>query len=202
MNRIVSVTSALVALLVISDATNADMTYNIENYPADQNGATLSGTITTDGEIGPLATSDIVSWSWTVTTSGGTSYSFNSSMTGSQTAVTGDVVESRTSITIAYSPDGESLVSLSDTAAGYNQLVYYRDGIDYAYRCFAGPDTEYPIWGTMNPVVGNTDPWVIAVAPTSVPEPTSLTLAGFGAFCAITCIVPPRRKATCVQRTA
>ena len=46
----------LFTLLTLPPAVLAEsMTYDIQNYPTDQNGWTLSGTITTDGKIGVLS---------------------------------------------------------------------------------------------------------------------------------------------------
>ena len=40
----------------------ADMIYQLVNYPLDQGGHTLSGTITTDGTIGDLGVSEFSGW--------------------------------------------------------------------------------------------------------------------------------------------
>jgi hypothetical protein len=42
-------------------AAGGNITYLLKNYPADQNGHTVSGSITTDGAIGTLTASDIKS---------------------------------------------------------------------------------------------------------------------------------------------
>ncbi len=57
----------LIAFLAFPAAVSADMTYILNSFAADQNGWTLTGSITTDGTIGVLAKSDFVSWTWTVT---------------------------------------------------------------------------------------------------------------------------------------
>jgi hypothetical protein len=44
-----------------------NITYLIQNYPADQNGLNLSGQIVTDGATGSLSASDIISWTYTIT---------------------------------------------------------------------------------------------------------------------------------------
>jgi len=49
-------------LLVVPQMTRAALIYNIQTIPYDQDGHTLSGTITTDGSIGTLIASDIKSW--------------------------------------------------------------------------------------------------------------------------------------------
>ena len=54
----------LVAISLIPTEVGADsITYNVVNYPALQNGYTVSGTITTNGAIGTaLPSTDIMSW--------------------------------------------------------------------------------------------------------------------------------------------
>ena len=72
--------------------------YDIQNYPAEQGQHTLSGLIITDGKIGALAASDILSWTFTVdssiTVSGG----------ASSVTLLGDVEASPTQITLAQPP--------------------------------------------------------------------------------------------------
>ena len=48
------------------------ITYNLISYMGFQNSDTLTGTITTDGNTGTLTSSDILSWSYTIRTAGGT----------------------------------------------------------------------------------------------------------------------------------
>ena len=60
MRKCASATVAFVVLLNLPRIAKADLSYSIQNYPTDQNGANLTGTITTDGVIGTLAASDIL----------------------------------------------------------------------------------------------------------------------------------------------
>ncbi|MGP0069831.1 MAG: PEP-CTERM sorting domain-containing protein [Isosphaeraceae bacterium] len=172
--------------------TAAPITYAIQNYPADQNGATLSGTITTDGTIGELMDSNVLSWSWTITPTGGTPFTLSSVDVGSGFGITGTGVSASTSeITIA-SPISQGFL---------NDMVF--TGIDAAglfYDRFVGAGTYYgsvpntiPVWNTGNPAMGGTDPWVIAVA--SVPEPSTLTLAGLGVVSVLAFGLARRRRA-------
>ena len=58
----------LFTLLTLPPAVLAgSITYDLEINPYLTNGWTLSGTITTDGALGPLQSPDILSWSWTAT---------------------------------------------------------------------------------------------------------------------------------------
>ena len=68
---------SIMLLTLASSAWAGDITYNIVNYPdnqADQNGGIdgVSGTITTDGNLGTLTQSDILSYNWTIGYSTGT----------------------------------------------------------------------------------------------------------------------------------
>ena len=62
-----------VLLASVSNAWAGNITYNIVNYPAYETDSTtddidtITGTIVTDGAIGPLAISDIVGGSFTLT---------------------------------------------------------------------------------------------------------------------------------------
>ena len=72
----------LAALALTPHAAEAgSVTYAIQNYAADQNGHTVSGSITTDGKTGLLDTSDITSWTVTIDTT-----TFRSTDPGSNTA--------------------------------------------------------------------------------------------------------------------
>jgi PEP-CTERM motif len=168
-----------------------EITYSIQNYPSDQQGATLSGTITTDGVVGNLAATDVLSWSWTITPLGGTSFTLSSSDAGTEVFLQGSIVASPSSITIAAptpSPTGaanSNAFALSTNPGGSVTafLEYERPaaiGLSYTGVTPLGG----LIWGAENPTMGGLDPWVIATAG-SVPEPTSLTLLALGATCGI-----------------
>ena len=60
----------LVSLLSLPTLARGDLTYNLVNYPDDQGEYTISGTITTNGRLGTLTTSDIKAWSATITGTG------------------------------------------------------------------------------------------------------------------------------------
>jgi hypothetical protein len=82
MKRLILAAMVLWTIIAIPARSEADLiTYQLNNYPAYQNGWLLSGYITTDGTIGTITAADIVSWQWTVT-QGATSLNFNSSDTG------------------------------------------------------------------------------------------------------------------------
>ena len=102
----IAIASVFMLMPVSHIAEAGAITYSIQNYPADQQGAALSGTITTDGVIGNVAAADVLSWSWTITPFEGTPVTLSSS-TGGAVEIVGAVVASQLSITIAMAPQGD-----------------------------------------------------------------------------------------------
>ena len=169
------VASLGLALTALPPVVSADLTYNLQNYPADQNGWTLSGTITTDGNFGTLTPLDITSWTFTITN--GTS---THSATSTIASVSG-LIANQTSLQLPFNTQQDFLFLDS----GF-ELNYEHDFMTNAYS--AGELNQFgqfvPFWDTTNPAMGGTDPWVIAVAATTaVPEPSSLIMVlGLGAI--------------------
>jgi PEP-CTERM motif len=189
MRRVVFATVFPILLIAVGHPSEASpITYTIQNYPADQNGATLSGTITTDGAVGTLATTDFLSWSWTITPPGETPLTLSSSDAGAQVFLfPGSVlVASQSAITIAPrqdSIDGSSfaLESLSQGGEQLSSLEYDRPGSGGGPSFYSARNNEgADIWFTQNPAMGGTDPWVIALAGSAVPEPSSILLLSLG----------------------
>jgi len=192
MRRYIIAAAAFAALLVAPHITEAgSIIYSIQNYPADQSGATLSGTITTDGIIGKLATSDILSWSWTITSPGVTAFTLSSSDTSAQAFVDGLVVASQSNITIAASSP-TAANSLGFQGAAGAELDYFRFGTSNSYQGFLPTGA---VWVTPSPVMGQTNPWVVAVAAQSVPEPSCLALGCLGAACSIAGVLSRKFRA-------
>jgi hypothetical protein len=163
------------------------VTYAIQNYPADQQGATLSGMITTDGLIGNLAGTDIVSWSWTITPVGGRTFTVSSTDAGAELNIEGSLVASPSSITMAAAPP-----------AGANDFALLNGSFDLEYERIQEPGQspfiQYlgampgdVIWGTQFPAMGGTDPWLIATAGSAVPEPSCAMLMSLGFAGALLC---------------
>jgi hypothetical protein len=96
---LVAVLSTVLSLVFTDIARAEFITYNIVNYSTLQNGWTLNGTITTDGNIGALSSDDIVAWAYSVTQSG-IIYSASSSEAGSSVFSQG-LTASATQLTIA-----------------------------------------------------------------------------------------------------
>jgi PEP-CTERM motif len=154
-------------------AVAGPITYQIVNYPLEQEGATLSGAITTTGVFGQLESSSILSWNFTITPVDGTPILVDSLEVGATALVSGDVVASASSITIAGDISGQ--FSLHDDES-VDALDYVRGG---ATNQYAGIIAFSPVWNSSASTLGGNDTWVIATA--TVPEPASLTLLGLGA---------------------
>ena len=72
MHNFLKATSLLLITAVsYSGAQAGSITYQINDYPAVENGFKISGSITTDGTIGALSQSDITAWTWTLSDSTG-----------------------------------------------------------------------------------------------------------------------------------
>jgi hypothetical protein len=192
-------TLAVVAFVVLLAAPcighAGTITYSIKNYPADQNGAALSGTITTDGTIGNLATGDILSWSYTMTPVGGTPFTLTSSESGSTTSLQGTVIASPSEITVAGIPTGTIGANSLDlfNRNAQSELQYFRQGTQSSSVGDYFGSALVAIWATENPSMGGTDPWVIAVA--SVPEPSTFTLSAMGVVSGLACGLGRKRRA-------
>jgi PEP-CTERM motif len=173
-----SIALALILSLRVSGGASAgSINYSIQNYPADQNGASLSGFIMTDGVIGNLAAADILSWSWTVTPAGEMPFTLSSDEMGSQVSIAGSVVASSTEITIAEPLVPLNSLSLENITPG-GELDYNRPGPGFGQYVGAGPDDVF--WNNLSPAMGGNDPWIIATA-SAVPEPSTLTMLGVAA---------------------
>jgi hypothetical protein len=134
----------------------ANITYQIVNYPAEQAGRNVLGSITTNGKQGMLREADLVDWS--VNYPG--IVTFHKSEAGSANPIVGEVIASPTEITIAI-PDGPvtnnlflgiSLAMISwQKCAGTNLGIY---GGIYVM--------QGNLWNYTGETLGGNDPWVIA----------------------------------------
>ena len=153
----------LAAALAPHAAEAGSVTYAIQNYPADQNGHTVSGSITTDGKTGLLDTSDITSWTLTIDTT-----TFRSTDPGSNTGADG-VFATPTGIKIP----GDGIFFL---VTNHDSLSWTRFPAHADLSFYQGTVNSVDLWNTFNPAMGGTNPWLLA----SVPEPSSFTLAVLG----------------------
>jgi PEP-CTERM motif len=165
---------------ILSEASAGSITYNIVDMPADQNGFTTSGTITTDGVIGNLANSDITSWSVTIS-QGGTSETFTTGDGGPIVNILNNLVATASEINVppadnfAVANDFE-LLSVPPGGMIIDEIRWVNSPqpIYMAQVNFSSP----PAWNTSPPVAGTN--WVIA---TAVPEPSTLTMFGVAVTC-------------------
>jgi hypothetical protein len=161
-------TATLCLLLAVPWTTRAGpIIYSIQNYPPEQNGHTLSGTITTDGQIGPLAGSDITSWSVT--------FDDTSTFTGSGVLLQGVVQATSTSITLPAAPSN-SVANLLFLVSPAGDLEWERPAGSTSGIYAASHEPLLQLWNTKPATLGGTDPWVLA----AVPEPSSLWMAVSG----------------------
>ncbi len=198
-----------VTLLIASSSRQArgDITYQLVNNPAYQSGWTLSGSITTDGTLGAISTTDIMSWTWTATNAGGTF-----TITGSSTipiidytyAVTLQATASE--LTIPYSTSAALQLFYTPPAwpspgteiwglTWYGgQLppsptdqhpTYYGDDL-FVYQPTPPylPLEDYGWDNLLPPPNGPNDTYVIATT-ASVPEPSTIVIAGLAGVCGI-----------------
>ena len=177
-------TNALILILagfaLAPGKARADITYTIVDYPADENGYTVSGTITTDGSTGTETSGGFIeSWSVSITKNGTTIADFASTQSGF-VSVSGDLVVTSTSIDLAPAPP-------SGLGGGYLQLTGQNNySIDWSDDGFV---TGHPLYsaGSISPPTyywnssGAAAPTEIATATAVVPEPSTAAVAVLGA---------------------
>jgi hypothetical protein len=158
-----------------------DVTYNMVNDPVDQNGYTLSGTIVTDGTIGELNTGNIVSWQFTFTGPGGT---FSNS--GSRPA-SGDII-----LGLGATTSGDLILGGVVHFLGkvFDSPEISWEPVNHRYFGF---NAGSPLWDATPPTGFPEGVWTIATA-ASVPEPSSVVLAGLGCASAIAFVLARKRS--------
>ena len=177
MTRKRTLTLLLLALLLGFDpvTSRAGIIYNLVDYPAYQNGYHISGTITTDGTLGTVQTSNIVSWKFTissasftpivtVTSSGPESASFSSGITATATAITMSNVT-------------ESTIILLNNIGTAEYYLETRQGNTVGSVGDVG--TLY--WQVQQPY---SNPNITFATTTAVPEPSSIVLVGIASVTA------------------
>jgi len=164
----------------------ASITYNIQNYPSLQNGLNFSGTVTTDGAIGLLSTSDITAWSFTISNGAQQILLQATSQTTGASTIASSLIATSTQLSLApWTSDPPHVLVFRVTQNGLIQsdIEWSRSGppSSDAYEA-SGNMTSF--WGDFpfNPpglqLGGST--WIVA---TAVPEPGTLTLALLGIAC-------------------
>jgi hypothetical protein len=170
-NRVIA---ALALVLLASIAHAGNITYNLVNYPADQDGFSLSGQITTDGMVGTLSGTDVQSWSVTLRKAD-TSFAYDNhsgylrEFTG--VSATNDQLLLLPGLSNRLHLVGTAIPNLTSVVA-YNNYNAPASGHPSLYTGTAVP-FKSDGWATMNPKMNGSEPWIIAQA---VPEPSTLFL--------------------------
>jgi PEP-CTERM motif len=177
----------LVAAFAVSlscSPAQATTIYSLVNYPSDQNGWILSGSITTDGKTGALTLTDVLSWSWTVT-SGTTGYTFRSTDPGAffgEENAPPDLIATSTTLSV---PFNQSVGMQDDSNVAYPTIIVWSNNWgsgpfsnEYVAQLHVPPASFTTFWITANPTSFIASGYVIATAVPTVPEPSTLTLLG------------------------
>jgi LPXTG-motif cell wall-anchored protein len=158
-----------------SNAWAGPITYDFVDYPALQNGYTVSGTIVTDGHTGTLLSSDVTSWSLTVSQGATTIYSLNSAMPNVLFQNFNGIQANANMIFVNTGSGSSSNMNVADFNTGADPYgVQSQTGF---FQYYGEPDfvpNNY-LWN-YNTSNGTTGQFVIAATPT--PEPASMTLLG------------------------
>lgn len=188
-------------LAITCSTLRANTIYNVVNDAPDQNGYTVTGTITTDGYIGILTSADFKDIE--ITISNGSSSTTLSSIPGPPYSTATDVTATANGIFVAQ--DGQLRFSviapdIINTQAQSALINWYPSNLPYErYRArdLSG-NLLFDVNPPSSPDFSSGSPWEIAKVQSSsaVPEPSSfalLVLGGLGlAFRAY------RRRATSV----
>ena len=168
---------ALITTTTLVAATHASaITYYFVNYPADQDGHTLSGTVTTDGTLGLIDQTNIISYDLTVT--GPTGFSLSTANGDAVSTITNNVNATTTELQLfPYTTESNRLIfaEIESPSFGSTVVEWSRRSTTETYEALRVAFTEVA-WSNSSPILNGSDPWVIAV----VPEPTSLALLGLG----------------------
>jgi hypothetical protein len=178
----------------------ASITYTIDNYPALQNGWTLSGTITTDGTIGELESKNLTAWMFTISM-GSSSFTYSNKSEGATISRLGGLQATATALLLPMAAAtggvnefnlGVSVVDASATITWIQQINLGGDDIS-RYQGYV--QNQAPNAWNVNPNdttgLGGKANWIIA----SVPEPSSFCLAGLGVVCGVLGARTRQRKA-------
>lgn len=169
---------ALISLLELQPAA-ADITYTYDASGLVANNLdtfSVSVSITTDGNIGPLLAGDIVSWEWTATDNvTNVTASSNSGASLAFTTLHGDLDATSESLSLL---DPGDLLSIGDSNAGGEFVRWRNIGGAIFFQGQFNAESNETAWNipTTNPIANP-----IATVPT--PEPSTLALfSGLGAL--------------------
>jgi hypothetical protein len=169
------------------------VTYNIQNYSAEQDGWTLTGTITiTSKTASGTITEDnlniITAWSWTIS-KGDESYTNKSTDKNANELSTGSVTYTNTQILLPAAKDPGNALYLTGTPV--RAKLTWRNIVDNTfYSAVYIKDENAPYaWASAPERLGG-NPWVLA----AVPEPSALLLMVNGLVCVIPCAAAHQRR--------
>jgi hypothetical protein len=190
MRRYVTALAILTLVTMNGAATRADLTYNIVNHVADQNGYSLTGTITTNGATGALTAANFVSWQFTIT---GTLGSFSTSGTVPLLDIGVTATLSTLSTSSQFALDGFNGPPAINTPS--LEVQWRADLPIYQGAENVQGDT---FWVTSGTGFGTSGAWTVATV-AAVPEPSTFTVAALAGVCGIACGLARKRWA---QRAA
>lgn len=156
------------------------ITYTIDDNPANQNGYSVRGTITTDGTIGKITAVNIAGWQFAVFDSHETVVgSASSTDAGAQTAFI-NVDATLTTIVVPGSRDFPNMLRIGN---GSGVLLWWSNSF---YQFPGSIKTQYSGWQSRWSIDSFSIPLpdieVARVQTAAVPEPSSFALLGFGSF--------------------
>ena len=180
----------------------ADRMYELQSVPTD--GWTLSGTITTDGTIGTIQATNILSWTWTIS-GGGSSVTVSSTDPGAAVAISGfDLIGAAPGITSTGATllvPGGNYIRMSNPDA----TPWYYNNIDQWHWQVILPGVTLPgvrsgdeLWFSTG--YGSPTAEIPSATIAVVPEPSPLYIAGFGAVCVY--VMGHKRRARRTATTA
>jgi hypothetical protein len=146
----------------------AEITYAIQDYPALQNGYTIEGSITTDGSIGTLSTTDFIKdWSISILKDGvtQTTYSGGSGTAGGAILSFGDLIVTSESIKLDFSVNTDFHLSSGSSLTEWQSVI----DLPPAITVYNSSDSQMLFWVTSSTAFDQ-----IAKA---VPEPPSAVLS-------------------------
>lgn len=157
--------ATIVAVMAIAfaftpGAPAAPITYDLVNVPADQNGWTVSGHLTTTGTTGTLAASYVTSWDFTLT-KGATSYA----ATGSAPSNISNILATSDAIIVQNLPVTGLTLTKGVTSLSWTRLTP-------SFEYYSATQSSN-LWQAFSPSysVDSAGGWIIATAPPSgVPE--------------------------------
>jgi hypothetical protein len=189
MRRIMFAIASLGSLCVCPHITKADLTCSIVDYPTDHYGYSISGTITTDGTLGTLTPANILAWTVILQ---------DESITSSFPRAWADpegLTASETQLTLQSPSPGSFSYLLLSTPYHSTDQGFVNWNRDLAFQGLNEEGKDFSDYYTLH--LDATDPWVIAVAQSSVvPEPSSLAVAGLGIVCGVAYVLARKRMAT------